>query len=198
MAGVSVSGCLFYGIYLNTGFSTLVESCTVQTVGSYGIVAACVSRSAAYLCGDTAIFANTASDSYGYSLGSGDGVYADAAHNCYGYCSGSGIGLYAEEASNCHSYSSGGTGLFATAAASCFGRSAGGHGLVTTTAINCNGVNTSDGTVTYGLEATIAIGCYGSNTKTGWGLSAEIGNSSSGVSFYGAGVSVAHPYNMPP
>src|SRR5439155_304014 len=105
VAGVSVSGCLLYGIYLGIGFSTVVESCTVQTVGDHGIVAAGVSHSAAYLCGNTAIVANTAADCYGYCLGSGDGLSATNANNCYGYCSGSGIGLNAETASNCHGQS---------------------------------------------------------------------------------------------
>ena len=35
---VSVSGCRYYGIFLNSGDSTVVEACTVRTVGSYGIL----------------------------------------------------------------------------------------------------------------------------------------------------------------
>ncbi|HTR40937.1 MAG TPA: right-handed parallel beta-helix repeat-containing protein, partial [Pseudomonadales bacterium] len=34
---VTISGCLFNGIFLNFTYSTMVESCSVQTVGSTGI-----------------------------------------------------------------------------------------------------------------------------------------------------------------
>ena len=36
---ISISGCSISGIFLNTGDSTVVESCTVRTVGNYGIFA---------------------------------------------------------------------------------------------------------------------------------------------------------------
>ncbi len=66
VTGVTVSGCLNNGIYLGTGNSTVVESCTVNTVGGSGIVASSVSHSTANQCGNTAITADTASDCYGY------------------------------------------------------------------------------------------------------------------------------------
>src|ERR1019366_8773827 len=67
VAGVSVSGCLDDGINLGAQNSTVVESCTVQTIGGFGIEAASVSHSAAYQCGAGGIIADTASDCYGKS-----------------------------------------------------------------------------------------------------------------------------------
>src|ERR1035438_7345881 len=63
VSGVSVSGCSAYGIALSVNGATVVESCTAQTIGVWGIQAGSVSRSTANLCGDTAIFANTADKS---------------------------------------------------------------------------------------------------------------------------------------
>ena len=73
VSGVSVSGCVYYGINLGAGNSTVVDGCTVETVGSYGIEAASVLRSTAYQCGFNAIAGITAIDCYGYAL-SGTGV----------------------------------------------------------------------------------------------------------------------------
>ena len=42
VAGVSVAGCLYDGISIGNNNSTVVESCTVRTVGGNGIVAATV------------------------------------------------------------------------------------------------------------------------------------------------------------
>jgi hypothetical protein len=207
VVGVSISGCLNYGIYLNSGNSTVVESCTVQTVGGYGIYASAVSHSTANACGYYAIFADTASDCYGYSVGSGIGLYATTANNCYGYSSsyyglsaitanncyvysaGSGYGLSVTTANNCYGYSSSsGGGLYADVAIGCYGESGSGGGLTATTANNCYGHSVGSG---YGLSAHIAIGCF-AYSGSGTGLFADIANSCDGSS-----ESIIYKYNMP-
>src|ERR1017187_5689298 len=75
VSGVSVSGCQVYGIYLFI-YSTVVESCTVKTAGSYGIVADSVSDSTAIECGGGGIAAITAQNCYGAAVGSGTGLNA--------------------------------------------------------------------------------------------------------------------------
>jgi hypothetical protein len=196
VAGVSVSGCRLYGIYLNTGFSTVVESCTVQAVGGYGIVAASVSHSAAYLCGDTAIFANTASDCYGYCLGSGDGLSATTANNCYGYCTGEGGGVRATSAHNCYGYCTGSGvgagGVIAGAAHNCYGYCTGnggfGRGLDADVAINCVGESGGGD----GLYATYsAAGCSGRSFSGGFGLNAATAQNCFGRSDSGLGLSAS-------
>src|ERR1017187_8794934 len=69
VSGVSVSGCSTYGIYLSVGNATIVESCPVFDIGSYGIEADSVSQSAASQCGSVAIAANIASDCNGFRTG---------------------------------------------------------------------------------------------------------------------------------
>ncbi len=192
VTGVTVSGCLSFGIFLATGNSTVVESCTVNAVGGYGIVASSISHSTAVQCGSTAIGGDTASDCYGYSTG-GDGFNVNTANNCYGYCTGSGNGLTASAANSCDGYCTGsGNGLDATAANSCFGYCTGsGFGIYAFTANNCYGdcLGTGDG-----LSAVIvAIGCYGISSS-GTGLAANIANSC--VSSSGDG-SIINKYNMP-
>jgi hypothetical protein len=168
---VSVLGCLDYGIFLNIGDSIDVESCTVRTVGSYGIYASTVKQSSAIDCGSSAIIGNQVSDCRGQST-SGVGVFATTALNCYGY-SGSNYGVDANTTLNCYGASGSYDGLYA---ANC--------------ALNCYGTSSSF----YGVYAAyIAIGCYGSSTS-GTGLSAYIANScysSTGDS------GITHPYNMP-
>jgi hypothetical protein len=174
VVGVSISGCLSYGIYLSTGNSTVVESCTVQTVGGYGIYASAVSHSTANACGYYAIFADTASDCYGYSVGSGIGLYATTANNCYGYSS-SYYGLYATTANNCFGSSSSSTGLFASTAQNCYGSSSSGTGL---------------------WSSDIAIGCRG-YSYSGTGLNAYIANSCRGTTGTGTAQLIIYKYNMP-
>jgi hypothetical protein len=174
VAGVSVVGCRYDGINLNPSVasSTTVESCTVRTVGGYGIVADTVSHSIAYQCANYAIFAiETASDCYGNSTSS-HGVDATTANNCYGVSGGNGDGVTAFTAINC------------------FGSSASGRGVVASTANNCFGSSSSG----IGLEAGNGIGCYG-NSSTGTGLNANIANSCNGTG--SPGVMVTYKYNMP-
>jgi|ERR1035441_6161070 hypothetical protein len=171
---VSVSGCQLGGILLANNVSIVVESCTVQTIKNYGIVAASVSHSVAYQCGIIAISARTASDCYGSATLSGNGLIANAANNCFG-----------QGENN--------TGLSVDTANNCFGLSTGsGPALSATTANNCIGQNNGSGT---GLNANnIAIGCYGSSSS-GTGLVAFIANSCSGSGT--PNYAVVNKYNMP-
>ena len=164
VTGISVSGCLTYGIFLNAANATaVVESCTVQTNGGYGIYAMNISRSTAYQCGLTAISASTVSDCNGQSTGSGDGLDASTANNCTGY-SVDGYGLTAENANNCTGVSRTGEGLACATANNCYGQCIAGFntGLAAYNAINCEGQSKS-GT---GLSASeTATGCYGQSSN---------------------------------
>jgi hypothetical protein len=170
VSGVSVSRCLNYGIYLGTGDSTVVEACTVRTVGSYGIVASIIKASVAKDCGGSAIYGYQMADCRGESTGSGYGLYATTALNCYGSSS-SFYGLYASiTAQNCYGYSSSGTGLYAFLVNNCYGQSSSSYGI-------------------YAYD--IATGSYGFSSS-GTGLRANIANSCDGTTFV-----ITHPYNMP-
>jgi hypothetical protein len=208
VSGVSVSGCLYYGIYVDNGASTSVENCGVRTVGSYGIVANTIRGCVALDCGDTAIYGQQVSDSRGQSVGSSYGLYAYTAQNCYG-SSGSGIGLSAYTAVNCYGASSSvdgfsattalncygsssgsGTGLYASRVASgCYGYSVSGTGLYAFVVNNCFGESAGG----YGIYAyDIAIGSYGRTSTGPAGLRAYIANSCDGNA-----LSVTFKYNMP-
>jgi hypothetical protein len=129
---LSVSGCQFYGIYLGTGDSTVVEACTVRTLGNYGIKAAIVKNCTAVDCGLNAIECDQASDSRGECSNNFIGLYANIAQNCYG-SSNSGTGINATDvAIGCRGVSISGTGLSAFIASSCRGTSTSGTGLVVT------------------------------------------------------------------
>jgi hypothetical protein len=196
VAGVSVSGCLNYGIYLNTG---VVESCTVQTVGNYGIVASSISHSTAVGCGNDAIFADNAANCYGFSSSS-YGVHATSAENCRG-ASSSSIGLDALTANNCYGSSGSGYGISVLTANNCFGSSTnGGGGLRADSANNCegqaNGVNP-------GLLARSANNCVGINTANGTGLDVSsvatscYGQSNSGTGLHSLVIAIGcHGYSV--
>jgi hypothetical protein len=166
---VSVSGCLYYGIY--SGDSTVVESCIVRTVGDAGIVASTIKQSSATDCGNTAISGDQVSDCRGFCSGSGDGVFATFnALNCYGI-SFSGGGVATTTAENCYGESTSDTGLYASQIATgSFGQSNSGTGL-------------------WGYN--VAIGCYGTSA-TGTGIRANILNSCVGTSYL-----FNYKYNMP-
>jgi hypothetical protein len=201
ISGVSVSGCLYHGIYIGNGISTVVESCTVAMVGSYGIAASTIRGSTAMICGDTAIAgdqvsdcrgesnigygisADTAQNCYGVSSTS-YGVYAITANNCYGSCGGNSIGLWARSANNCYGWSSSLYGVYVTVANNCYGDSYSGYGVVANIANNCYGHSTG-GTGLLGNQ--IATSCYGSSTN-GKGLSALIAVSSFGQSSSNTGL----------
>jgi hypothetical protein len=195
VSGVSVAGCLGYGIFLGNGDSTVVDFCTVRTVGGSGIVASTVKGSVVLNCGGSdAILCVNASDSHGECTGSGSGFDAYTAQNCYGYSS-SGIGLTANTAQGClgfstNTYSS--HGLNATTANNCMGyNGSSGYGLTADTAQNCYGYSSSG----VGLSAAyVAEGCHGSSGGSGYGLYASktalncCGSSSSGYGLYAASV----------
>ncbi len=198
VSGVSVSGCLYSGIDLNT-YNAVVESCTVNMAGSYGIVATSVSDSTVVNCGNAGVWTTTANNCYGSCL-DGDGVDADTANDCYGYGGNGGAGVFTSTANNCYGYAQftygvyasgaatscygygggGGTGIYAVGAANnCSGTSVGsGIGVEATTANNCYGNNSSDGT---GVEAGTANNCYGYNTGTGVGITIVGVNNGGGI-----------------
>ena len=139
VSGVSVSGCLFYGIYLSFGDGTVVESCTVRTVGVYGIWASTIKSSVAIDCGNHAMIGDQVSDCRGQCSGSGYGLNTLTAQNCYGYSNGSGgaYGVYAVDiATGCSGVCSGGTGLYAFIANGCRGRTSIGTALTTSHNVN--------------------------------------------------------------
>ena len=167
---ISVSGCRYDGISLSGQNSTVVESCTVRTVGGYGIMASTIKSCVAVDCGTSGIYGDQVSDSRGESTSS-YGLYASAtALNCYGSSSGSGTGLSAETAQNCHGYCKDGTGLSAETAQNCHGSSSSSHGLYATTALNCYGSTSGN---SFGLNASTAQNCYGQCSGNGYGLYAD-------------------------
>ncbi len=197
ITGVTVSGCLSYGILLNQGASSnLVESCAVQTIGGYGIAAYTIMRSTAYQCGSYGIFAAVASDCYGSSTGSGTGMNVGLANNCEGVATGSGSGLVAGNATNC------------------FGRSnTNSPGIQGTNLINCNGLSSSN----RGISCSVATGCYGrseggsfginaaylastcyGSSATGTGLGTYIAVACRGDNNNGTSILYVYHYNMPP
>ena len=118
VSGVSVSGCEYYGIYLGVN-NTMVESCTINTVGSYGIYAHSVTSSTALNCGGTAIDGDIVNNCQGSSSGNGYGIYATyVATGCYGQ-SVTGTGIYAYNAAFCTAYRPSGTAIEANIANGC-------------------------------------------------------------------------------
>jgi hypothetical protein len=157
---VSVSGVSSDGILLIYGNSSVVEACTVNVAGNYGIYAESISDSVASNCGNTAIQGEAVSNCKGYGIGNGYGVSATTANNCIGFSSGTGYGVAASTANNCFGSASGsGIGLWGKdAATGCSGNSSSGVGLYTSgTASGCFGFSSSS----TGLTAFIANGCRG-------------------------------------
>jgi hypothetical protein len=195
VAHVSISGCVSAGINLGTNNSTVVDSCMVNTVGGYGILASSVIHSTVYQCGGTAIIADIASDCYGYSTGGAGLVASFTANNCYGYSTGNTAdGLDANTAQNCYGASTStngnGNGVSAIIANNCYGISFDGDGVSAQDANNCSGQSKFG----YGLVANIAIGCYGNATE-GTGIKAYIANSCDGVGLFSN--VITNKYNMP-
>ncbi len=185
---VSVSGCQVYAIFLSTGDSTVVEACTVRTVGGVGIYASTIKSCSAIDCGSSAISGDLVSDCRGQCSGSADGLDATTALNCYGSSS-SGYGLDAITAQNCDGISSSGYGLYAGTAQNCYGYSSSGQGLSATTAQNCYGYSGGSGVALY---AYTALNCYGISSS-GAGLSARTAQNSYGVS-YGSNTGLSASY----
>ena len=137
ISGISVAGCLHHGIYLNIGDSTVVEACTVRTVGGVGIYASNIKTCAAVDCGGTAIYGDQVADSRGESAVL-TGLVANTAVNCYG-STGSNTGLNANTALNCYgtSMSGNGRGMYAANASFCIGSCVGGTAIQATIATGC-------------------------------------------------------------
>jgi hypothetical protein len=176
--GISVYGCLGYGIGLGYNNSTVVDSCNVKVAGVAGIYADVVTRSAALTCGSGGILGVSVSDSRGEELKtSGYGIQATSVHNSIGFCNGANaIGIDASEANGCsaNSYGANSTALHATCANNCTG----------------NDSSPSGGTA---ISATTAINCCG-GSFSGTGITANIANSC--VITIGA-ANITHKYNMP-
>jgi hypothetical protein len=193
VAGVSVSGCLYSGIYLDVVNSTVVEGCTVRTVGGTGIYASTIKNSVALDSGEMGISGKQVSDSQGESTSDWTGLYAEVAQNCRG-TSKNGIGLRAyRTALNCYGFSESDTGLLARSAQNCYGESGGGGvGLYSDVANNCQGYSVSG----IGLRCPggVATGCLGSSTSSlGLGAKIAIGCIGVGTPPY----DVQYKYNMP-
>lgn len=170
---VSVSGCLTHGIVLSGLESTVVESCTVRTVGGIGIRASVVRQAAAYDTGGVAVAGDVVSDCVGSSATNSSGISAGTALNSRGYSVG-GDGVSALSASTCQGYTTTGRGIFASTAQNCYGNSSGSG---------------------YGIYASrIAVGCHG-HSVSGTGLWAFIANVSSGTTTSGTALTTAHNVN---
>jgi hypothetical protein len=195
VSDVSVSGCLNYGIYLyNQVGSILVESCTVGTVGNYGIAANTIERSLVVDCGEDAIYGNQISDCHGESTLHGYGINAIyLAHDCYGYTSLGNAGINAYVAHDCYGYNAGSSyGIFAGVALNCDGSSNIGDGVFASDAENCFGYSGGSG---YGLYAQdSANGCFGAS-YSGTGLNAFIASVCHGTSATGTALTATHNVN---
>lgn len=147
--GVTVLGCLAYGIGLPPRNSTLVESCTVQTAGTTGISASVVKSCTAMNCGVTAIDADIVSDCMSEAP-KGIGIFAEeSANNCVGLAGGD-YAIQTSTANNCYGY---GTNVYGA--------------IYANTAMNCVGV----GKKAFGISAsTMAVNCYGVCLDGGFGF----------------------------
>lgn len=186
VSGVSVSGCLNYGIFLYSGNSLVVEACTVRTLGQFGIVASTIKNSTAADCGSYAVYGDQVSNCWGESTGNGAGIFCNTALNCYGSSSNY-YGIYATSAQNCYGSSGSSGGIYANSAQNCYGTSASGSGLNVNAAINCYAY--CNGTASAALSATTAENCHAHNGGSGFGLFAVTalgcyGDSSSGTGLY--------------
>ncbi|HTR40939.1 MAG TPA: hypothetical protein VMH87_04935 [Pseudomonadales bacterium] len=184
LSHLSISGCLFYGIYLDFGDSTVVEACTVRTVGAYGIVASTIKQSSAMDCGGSAIYGDQVSDCRGQCTSGSSGVTGLVVQNCYGYSS-SGTGLAAYScAINCEGYSLNGAGLYAFTAENCFGYSTSSTAITGYTALNCFGNSAGSGA---GINDTLAQNCYGMS-GSGTAVNANVAQNCYGTCNSGYGI----------
>lgn len=174
---VSVSGCLGYGINLNTnvGFNTgnVVSGCLVNDCAGFGILADTVLECSANVGTSSAIFAGTASRARGASFG-GEGLHAAiTAENCVGLSTnfyGVSVG---DAALNCFGQSTSYDGLYCNGVAhNCYGQTATGGAALTagTAANNCMGNHTGAGGM--GLYAGKTVfGCVGVTAgASGYGI----------------------------
>jgi len=190
VVGIAVSGCSLFGINFGFGNSTLVESCTVRTVGSVGIQASMIKNSTASDCGSTAISGSQVTDCRGESS-NGLGLSAGTALNCYGYGSGINYGLFANTAQNCIGSSTLGVGLYTITAQNCIGTSESDTGLhAVRTAIGCFGESATGLRALYAQNASTCIG----SRPGGRAIEATVANGC----FAAAGTNfITYKYNMP-
>jgi hypothetical protein len=165
ISGVTVTGCLSYGIYLGFGDSGLVECCLVRTTGDVGIMASVVKSSSATDCATSGIYGMTVSDSRGQGRQtSTEGIYAKTVQNSYGDNI-AGRGISCETALNCYGTSSSSMGINCTVAENCVGMSTSSNGIRAMSTQNCFGYSDS----ATGLYSEIAFNCYG-QSNSGYGL----------------------------
>lgn len=203
LAGTTVESCYGSSSSGGTGLSaTNALNCQGTATGSgIGLSAVTAENCSGSSTGSgTGLFVTRIANSCQGTSGTGTGLAAGfaslssggVANNCYGTGA---SGLFAFQALNCYGHATGGgSGISATSASNCRGQAVAGSGVGATTAQNCYGYTTGAGT---GISASMAIGCWGQSTANGTGLSAEIANSSKGVSFSGTPVSVTNKYDMP-
>jgi hypothetical protein len=183
VSGVSISGCLNFGIYLGGGNSTVVEGCVVRTTGQLGLGASTINKSVVMDCGSIAILGEQVSDCRGESTGSDSAIVGTTVMNCYGVST-DGPGVNAKSAQNCYGTSVTDFGLTALTALNCYGVSSNNYGITASTAENCFGFSTSG----FGLQATIALNCYGTTSGSSAGLAANSAQNCYGSSNGGFGV----------
>jgi hypothetical protein len=118
-----------------------VESCSVNTAGTCGIVAQTVSDSSALNCGSYGVVAGTANNCHGSSFGEAapdSAVSALTANNCIGLSLSDADGVNAIVAYNCVGNSTeNGNGIVTQIAIGCFGESYSGYGLASDIANSC-------------------------------------------------------------
>ncbi len=175
---LSVSGCNLNGIY-TAGTDSLVESCTVKTVGGYGVKAGIVNNCVASICGGTAIYGTSVTDCRGSSTG-GDGIYATVVANSYGYTTStatSSEGIHASSTvQNSYGFSKGGDAIYSG------GTVANSLGYTSSSDLNAEGIH---GYITvqnsYG-KSTGSDGIYsGGTVADSYGYSTSTATSSEGI-----------------
>ncbi len=151
---VSVKGCDVFGIYIQSiDKGSLVESCTVHTVGSQGIKAEIVRNCTVTQCGSTGIFAQTISDCRAQSVG-GLGIEGENVTNSTGITSSNSAfddGIFASRSvSNSVGESAGGDGINANIISYSYGLALGsGDALDCFIAVGCTAVGGEDITHKY-------------------------------------------------
>jgi len=181
---VSVSGCDMKGIFIGSGDS-LVESCTVKTVGNTGIRAGVVNKCLADTCGGTAIYGVQITYCRGYSTG-GDGISSfGTVANSYGDTSStstSSIGIYAIRAvQNSYGYSSGGSGI------SSYGTVANSYGYTAGTSTDSKGISAS-----YAVQNSFGSSESGSGISSGGMVANSRGYSTKGDGIHSTIVSYSY------
>jgi hypothetical protein len=204
VTNISVVGVLSSGIYLVSAPGSVIESCSVNIAGNFGVGAVSVRDSIGLNCGGYGVGGTIVDHCYGTGTGGGVGLSANVATNCRGD-SDSSDGLSASNAINCHGASStsangisgtnvaGSTGFSATGkgisageVSNSYGQSNGANdGIFADSALNCRGQSSTG----RGLNVRNAENCRASTTSsnpaidtyTAMGCSAENFGSGAGI-----------------